>query len=84
MYYLSKYDHELRFKIMTFFIIIVGLGSFAFHATLLFENQMWDELPMLGGILCWDYIWFEMNSKRGAPYYGYKLPIFLVCIGVLT
>ena len=27
--------------------ILVGLGSAAFHGTLKFEYQLWDEIPML-------------------------------------
>jgi dihydroceramidase len=28
-------------------VALVGLGSFAFHATLLYEAQLADELPMI-------------------------------------
>ena len=28
-------------------IITIGLGSAAFHGTLRFEYQLWDELPMI-------------------------------------
>jgi hypothetical protein len=33
-------------------LITIGLGSAAFHGTLRFEYQLWDELPM---------IWVEMT-----------------------
>jgi dihydroceramidase len=30
-------------------LALVGIGSFAFHATLLYEAQLADELPMIFG-----------------------------------
>ena len=38
---------ELRFKLAYSAVIAVGLGSIAFHATLLRPMQMLDEVPML-------------------------------------
>lgn len=32
-----------------FFLSVVGLGSWAFHMTLLYEMQLFDELPMVWG-----------------------------------
>ncbi|KAG6837646.1 hypothetical protein H0H93_004922 [Arthromyces matolae] len=48
-------------------IALVGLGSFAFHATLLFEAQLADELPMIyvGSMS----LWFSFDDRRG---YGLK------------
>ncbi|EIN13481.1 alkaline phytoceramidase [Punctularia strigosozonata HHB-11173 SS5] len=37
----------LRYALQFVFLAIVGIGSFAFHATLLYEAQLADELPML-------------------------------------
>ncbi|MFY0577328.1 ceramidase domain-containing protein [Cystobacter fuscus] len=38
---------ERRFILAFALVGVVGLGSIAFHATLLFQSQMMDELPML-------------------------------------
>jgi dihydroceramidase len=38
---------ERRFYLAYLALMVVGLGSFAFHATLLWPAQMADELPML-------------------------------------
>jgi len=42
-------------------VIFVGIGSFAFHATLLYEAQLADELPM---ILAASYCCFVMFDTR--------------------
>ncbi|KNZ80670.1 Alkaline ceramidase 3, partial [Termitomyces sp. J132] len=48
-------------------IALVGFGSFAFHATLLFEAQLADELPMIyvGSMS----LWFLFDDRPG---YGVK------------
>ncbi|KAG6889983.1 hypothetical protein C0995_012943 [Termitomyces sp. Mi166 len=48
-------------------IALVGIGSFAFHATLLFEAQLADELPMIyvGSMS----LWFLFDDHPG---YGVK------------
>lgn len=40
-------------------ITLVGLGSAAFHGTLLFHTQMLDELPMIYAMAHWWYIWLS-------------------------
>lgn len=36
-----------RYIVAYLMFVIVGIGSFAFHATLLYEMQLMDEIPML-------------------------------------
>jgi dihydroceramidase len=39
--------HEMRFLIVCLGFITVGIGSWMFHMTLLYEYQLLDELPMI-------------------------------------
>lgn len=37
---------------MSLALFVIGLGSFAFHGSMLFALELWDELPMLVFIAC--------------------------------
>ncbi|EIM91264.1 alkaline phytoceramidase [Stereum hirsutum FP-91666 SS1] len=43
----SRYDLPRRYQFYWAGLLLVGLGSFAFHATLLYGPQLADELPMI-------------------------------------
>jgi dihydroceramidase len=72
---------ERRFLVAFFAVAVVGLGSIAFHATLRFELQMMDELPMLYSALVMVYILVE---NRAAPRFGPWFPALLAAHGVLV
>ncbi|CAH1245374.1 ACER3 [Branchiostoma lanceolatum] len=40
---------ETRFVVSFLSILVVGIGSWCFHMTLLYEMQLFDELPMIWG-----------------------------------
>jgi len=67
--YLSLRERiEKRFTVLYAGIVIIGLGSVAFHASLLLEYQLLDELPMVWTTLTWVYIYQTMQSpKKGRP-----------------
>jgi len=59
---------EKRFAVLYAGIVIIGLGSVAFHGALLLEYQLLDELPMIWTTLAWVYIYRTMQSPRkGLP-----------------
>lgn len=66
---------EKRFLWAFALLSLVGLGSIAFHATLRFELQMADELPMLYLVLLVVFILLEDQRDRR---YGRLLPAVLV------
>ncbi|KAF9897060.1 Alkaline ceramidase 3 [Lobosporangium transversale] len=72
---------EKRFLITFGSIAVVGLGSIAFHGTLLFPLQMLDELPMVYSILSLAYCCIEDRSYRR---YGTWFPISIALYGLLT
>jgi len=72
---------ERRFMLAFAMVSVVGLGSIAFHATLLFQFQMMDELPMLWLALVIVYILVE---NRPEPRFGRWFPLVLFGHAVLT
>ena len=47
IYYCLRHEHEKQLLLCHLGILIVGVGSWAFHATLRYEFQLLDELPMI-------------------------------------
>ncbi len=78
---LHRHVLERRFMLAFAMVSVVGLGSIAFHATLLFQFQMMDELPMLYLALVIVYILVE---NRPEPRFGRWFPLVLCCHAVLT
>ena len=59
---------EPRYLLAFFSIVVIGLGSFAFHATLLRSMQLLDEVPMVWANTVFIYICRCMYDERG----GYR------------
>lgn len=72
---------ERRFQVAFAMVSVVGLGSIAFHTTLLFQCQMLDELPMLYLALSIVYILVENRPERR---FGRWFPLALLGHAVLV
>ena len=48
-------------------LAVIGAGSTAFHATLVFEMQLFDELPMLWEVLCVLYLVAHAHRPGAVP-----------------
>jgi dihydroceramidase len=76
--YVHRQRLEARFLLAFAALACVGLGSVAFHATLQFELQLMDELPMLYLALIIVYILIE---DRAEPRFGRWFPLALALYG---
>ncbi|KAJ3100955.1 Alkaline ceramidase 3 [Phlyctochytrium bullatum] len=79
-----KIGAETRAYLAFLSLFVVGVGSFLFHATLLFETQMMDELPMIycGCILVYN-ITLTFPSKLSEKVVGLVLASYGLLVTVL-
>jgi len=68
VYLAFKYGYEKRMVVVNLLVALVGLGSAAFHGTLLYSGQIMDELPMVYASLSFLYVVLEMDAHNKAVY----------------
>lgn len=71
MYLTYKYGYSKRFFVVNMMVAMVGIGSAAFHGTLLWTGQILDELPMVYASLAFLYAVLEMEADK-KPVYKYS------------
>ncbi|CAN6661604.1 alkaline ceramidase Ypc1p [Trichomonascus vanleenenianus] len=64
MYNVIRNKHEKRFLIVALGFATVGIGSWMFHMTLLYEYQLLDELPMIYATCVPYWIVFSYGKSR--------------------
>mmetsp|Transcript_56429 Transcript_56429/g.132974 ORF Transcript_56429/g.132974 Transcript_56429/m.132974 type:complete len:255 (-) Transcript_56429:12-776(-) len=80
----SRGSFEWRFVATFVGIVVVGIGSALFHATLLHASQQLDETPMVWTMLCWGYVLFEPDlGAHLRPYFGPVLAVYAVVFSVV-
>lgn len=84
MYLTYKYGYDKRFYVVNMMVAMVGLGSAAFHGTLLYAGQIMDELPMVYASLSFLYAVLEMESTNKGPVYKYSAPLLLCYSALFT
>lgn len=81
LYTVHKYKFETRFSICYLGLMVVGIGSWCFHATLLYSMQLLDELPMIYGTCVFVYCVLEDKRK---PRFGLPLIIGLALYAIIV
>mmetsp|Transcript_24980 Transcript_24980/g.48544 ORF Transcript_24980/g.48544 Transcript_24980/m.48544 type:complete len:293 (+) Transcript_24980:207-1085(+) len=61
IYQAIRMKFEVRFVALGIGALTVGVGSAAFHCTLQYWAQMWDEVPMVWTMLVWSYCHLMMD-----------------------
>ncbi|EGG11053.1 uncharacterized protein MELLADRAFT_70933 [Melampsora larici-populina 98AG31] len=68
-------------------VLLIGFGSFAFHATLRYDMQLLDELPMTYSTTLLAYLAFSRSSSQTSPtnrVYDLILNMLLILYAVLV
>jgi len=78
-----KYGYDKRYFLLNFLVGMVGIGSAAFHGTLLYTGQILDELPMVYTSLSLLHAVLELESSD-KPIYRYLSPILLGYAALFT
>jgi len=84
LYLTYKYGYDKRSYLVNSMVGLVGLGSAAFHGTLLYTGQILDEIPMVYASLSFLYAVLEMDSTEKGPVYKYSAPFVISFCALFT
>ena len=74
-----RHGYGFSFHLVFTVLGIVALGSCWFHATLSYEGQVLDELPMIYGTIVGLYIIFERGKETKYPVLAPALVAYTIC-----
>jgi len=84
MFEVVRQGIDKNFIFCQLLLLIVGLGSWAFHMTLLYEMQLFDELPMVWGTCVLVYFLAEVETpKKNVRISNVPLFLFLLSFASL-
>lgn len=85
-YYACKNKLECRVMLCFLSLALVGFGSWNFHMTLLYEMQLFDELPMLWGSLMLVYVLVThlYSVFEKSLLYNWLLTLSLISYGIIS
>jgi len=83
IYLTYKYGYSKRFFVVNMMVAMVGIGSAAFHGTLLWTGQILDEMPMVYASLSFLYAVLEMEADK-KPVYKYSAHALIAFALVFT
>ncbi|KAI3653235.1 hypothetical protein MP228_002660 [Amoeboaphelidium protococcarum] len=81
LYLTYIYRFQIRYYWAYVSLVIVGIGSWAFHMTLIYEMQLLDELPML---YCVSFLLFCSVQIDRKPRYGAWFPICIALYALVV
>ncbi|XP_052826729.1 alkaline ceramidase 3-like [Octopus bimaculoides] len=73
---------EMRLLMCNISLLMVGVGSWCFHMTLLYSMQLLDELPMIWGTSFLVYSFAEISSPPGHQNRRLQIFLFIYCVVV--
>eukprot|EP01084_Bolivina_argentea_P062277 113868_1 len=73
-----RYKYEYKFYLNNITLMIVGIGSIAFHGTLLREGQILDEIPMLWCSLSMLYVSCTFTFQSNILF------VFMILYGIIS
>jgi len=68
LHHALKMKSELRFQLYALSVIMVGIGTVAFHGSLTYIGQLGDELPMVWCMMVSWYILITMEQKSNGNF----------------
>ncbi|XP_053211590.1 alkaline ceramidase 3-like [Panonychus citri] len=80
--HLRRYEIDFLFLSPLLYLSFVGLGSAAFHMTLKYEMQLWDEMTMIWEALLVGYIFIKMLHPPTAAKRSTKLSLIFCGLGL--
>ncbi len=75
-----RHNFERRFMVGYLSLVVIGVGSTLFHATLDYRMQLLDEIPMIYGTAAIGYCLIEIRKPMGRPNYVVAVFLLLYCV----